>query len=172
VQASSIKDWQAIRHCKNKGLKSAVIRFSGFTRLSSSTCADNAEHLCLFLTLRRAFEPSECCNRMSIACCVTDRATSKRHPPIRTQIPPPAHQMAPKPSHSISNSLPLSTLHHQFLESDHKYLRICDLCQGTGVWYSGCIRGNSLFMQLIRVQRALGNSVSDFVRTDGICPEK
>jgi hypothetical protein len=42
MQIKSKKGLQAIRHCKNKNLKSAVIRFSGFTHPSGSICADKS----------------------------------------------------------------------------------------------------------------------------------
>jgi hypothetical protein len=40
-------DFQAIKHLKYWALKSAVIRFSGFTRLSDGVCADKGEHFSL-----------------------------------------------------------------------------------------------------------------------------
>jgi transposase len=42
----------------------------------------------------------------------------KRHRALRTKIPTPTHQMAYKKrlTHSICNSLPLSSFHHQFLK--------------------------------------------------------
>ena len=58
-------------------------------------------------------------------------------------------------THLICNWLPLSSFHHQFLESIRKYLRFGDLCKELAFGTPESLRPNQDFIQLVRAQHVL-----------------